>query len=1533
MADFTGDPKNVSLCPRTVIKVQVQDAKKAKDFYINYFDAPAIKTGNIKEDTMLLDGLHKCVYIEFEESKGASDMCKKEHKVTDNIVSVCMAKEEEYLFHYNLMSLHGQDFSNGKIMEYIKYQIENATGFSVKEQIQQEEVNSIIIGLNMTTYTDLSTLLWQCRELFLDTPVVVAPVLLTSSVLVSGLKEDITDASLERYFENPGRSGGGLVQQIQRRDFSSAVVEFQNTSTLLSVKSREHQLEDSKLTITEYFPCLSSKAWKYSQLPLEDPDAIRADASNPEEAASDAPQQEVIAVPVGGKANLVLLERSNSMKILKETHHDVLLEMDTTRSSVLISGGEEDERKDVQMSILEETARYKSLVPNLETSQTKLLQSPFLKTRMNHILREKGIEAIIEDTTSGVAVTYKNDNVMKSAEVSNKLKTFLPVVKRAIGSNEKCLWETEHGKDFLLKLQNLTDRDNQFLGVDILVDPTESFMCITAFQEDQPALKAEIDKFLKENELKSFEISFSESCQTFMDHFLQTDLKTLENALSKSGSQMCRNTDKITLNGFVPGVKEGKKLLSKIRDKIKVKETTIKHFGIKEFLSNDEGRHILESVGSRNSCVVKVSEKPAAGTARQEGSVEPVVPPSEVAMCQVGRTKITFAQGNILGIQQIDALVNPLDAKNGLSYDTRFSLGKAVLANGGQAIARELREARSGSTVGTVIRTSGGELSSFSNIFHFICPVNYGSGNEAELLEQAVLQCLKKAVDAGSKSIAVPAVGVDDSSGASRGAAGVDHQSYPSGIVKFGHIDVAVKSGQILDEKSDVIVTTVDKSLDLCKGRISKLVLERGGQAVQDELEQRYQGGIQPGDFAVSSSGNLGNKSLFHACLKRWGGNAEVQLKALVDSILKEASSLQAASISLCALGTGGLRYPADNSAKCIMDSIRQFAVDNPSSSLQSVVLVIHERSQDVLQAFQRASSGHGLAASPTPRQGGSPSLRYGSLDVKIQKGDITTQSCDVIVAGLKETMNLSGSGAVSKTILKKCGSAVQDECNAKKNNMASAKCIVTGSHGLQCKHIIFLSMEHFAHSWDKGVALALNEADKLGLKSVSMPAFGTARPNTYVKMKEQILGTIKKFGEGKPQSLTNVQLVIFGQDVLDVFLGNTKAPQESAQQLNVVSQSVQVEIVFSDDTQFEKVAKSVAKECGKAYKIKEEKKEHFKRLTESQVKELKAECLKKRVKATVDTSKGCITLEGFSVHLAQEILHSMHLKAINEQFAQTSVAFHWQYMSRSRFRDFDPQSNISIETAYNTYKGNQKHPGDNRTYHFTVPNGKSYIIDFKDMKEQEVDDQGKPVGNDIKIQRYNILQESLPLHKAWVPMPDGRNMLLVDIKNDSAEFKKVEKAFHDKGETTAVKKIQRVQSVSLYQQYKAKKKELERHNPKDTKNEKRLYHGTDSQTVSAILENGFNRNYCGKNATMYGEGVYFSELSSYSSRYSQADGNGLKRMFQARVLVGVSTPGQSGMRALPLRTGTRPFDSATGPNMFIIFHDSQTYPEYVIYF
>lgn len=92
--------------------------------------------------------------------------------------------------------------------------------------------------------------------------------------------------------------------------------------------------------------------------------------------------------------------------------------------------------------------------------------------------------------------------------------------------------------------------------------------------------------------------------------------------------------------------------------------------------------------------------------------------------------------------------------------------------------------------------------------------------------------------------------------------------------------------------------------------------------------------------------------------------------------------------------------------------------------------------------------------------------------------------------------------------------------------------------------------------------------------------------------------------------------------------------------------------------------------------------------------------------------------------------------------------------------------------------------------------------------------------------------------------------------------------------------------------------------------------------------------------AAKYGKGVYFAVNAAYSANgFSPADKSGLKRMYVVRVLTGRYTVGKSSMISPPPR-GSDPtdcydslVDNQQQPSMFVIFHDDQAYPEYLITF
>lgn len=94
--------------------------------------------------------------------------------------------------------------------------------------------------------------------------------------------------------------------------------------------------------------------------------------------------------------------------------------------------------------------------------------------------------------------------------------------------------------------------------------------------------------------------------------------------------------------------------------------------------------------------------------------------------------------------------------------------------------------------------------------------------------------------------------------------------------------------------------------------------------------------------------------------------------------------------------------------------------------------------------------------------------------------------------------------------------------------------------------------------------------------------------------------------------------------------------------------------------------------------------------------------------------------------------------------------------------------------------------------------------------------------------------------------------------------------------------------------------------------------------------------------ATHFGHGTYFAVNASYSanSTYSKPAADGTQLMIMARVLTGAYTVGRRDLWVPPPRKGEHSqesFDSVvdvlTKPTMYVVFHDDQAYPEYVITF
>lgn len=209
------------------------------------------------------------------------------------------------------------------------------------------------------------------------------------------------------------------------------------------------------------------------------------------------------------------------------------------------------------------------------------------------------------------------------------------------------------------------------------------------------------------------------------------------------------------------------------------------------------------------------------------------------------------------------------------------------------------------------------------------------------------------------------------------------------------------------------------------------------------------------------------------------------------------------------------------------------------------------------------------------------------------------------------------------------------------------------------------------------------------------------------------------------------------------------------------------------------------------------------------------------------------------------------------------------------------------------------------------------------------------------------LLAGPFPLVAAEPTLPDeglqGPLGRLEGLAESTREFQDVVRAFYDTLDAAHSRihiiRVERVWNPLLQRQYELQRERLEQRCARRPA-ERVLYHGTSASAVRDICAHGFNRSFCGRNGTLYGQGVYFAQHASLSvqDRYSPPDADGHKAVFVARVLTGDYGLGHSSLRAPPPRASGHAllrYDSAVDclrqPSIFVIFHDTQALPTHLI--
>ncbi|KAJ8602236.1 hypothetical protein CTAYLR_003605 [Chrysophaeum taylorii] len=212
-----------------------------------------------------------------------------------------------------------------------------------------------------------------------------------------------------------------------------------------------------------------------------------------------------------------------------------------------------------------------------------------------------------------------------------------------------------------------------------------------------------------------------------------------------------------------------------------------------------------------------------------------------------------------------------------------------------------------------------------------------------------------------------------------------------------------------------------------------------------------------------------------------------------------------------------------------------------------------------------------------------------------------------------------------------------------------------------------------------------------------------------------------------------------------------------------------------------------------------------------------------------------------------------------------------------------------------------------------------------------------------------NEVMQLLRPPNSWSDVTDRRKAELMLLED--ADLERIEVVSHFNIRTIEVLSVERVQNLSMWQCFMMKQAVvLTRENVSQDVNNNvadgkfvvyPVFHGTTGSVARKIVQQGFNRSFCGKHAVRLGKGVYFARDSGYSCmpKYSTPDEEGTQHVFVCRIVVGHACVGRNGALAPDIRNPDTlelydtTVDSTSNPRIFVTYNDHQCYPCYLVKF
>lgn len=154
-----------------------------------------------------------------------------------------------------------------------------------------------------------------------------------------------------------------------------------------------------------------------------------------------------------------------------------------------------------------------------------------------------------------------------------------------------------------------------------------------------------------------------------------------------------------------------------------------------------------------------------------------------------------------------------------------------------------------------------------------------------------------------------------------------------------------VVRGDLLREPVDAIVNAANGRL-AHGGGVAAAIARAAGRELEDDGDRivRQRGAVPTGSAVTTVAGRLPFKGVIHAVgPRRDEGDEEALLVGALKAAFAEASARGWASVSFPAVSSGIFAVPLETCARAYVRAVREFAVEQPQSTLREIRLCLFD--------------------------------------------------------------------------------------------------------------------------------------------------------------------------------------------------------------------------------------------------------------------------------------------------------------------------------------------------------------------------------------------------------------------------------------------------------------------------------------------------------------------------------------------------------------------------------------------------------------